>query len=220
LPSADIRTVRISPDGQHTAVASLILGKVVNPISDGEFEIYNSDGTVLQNLGKVAFANIGEATRLPFAQIAWSLDSNFLVYAEHDPNDLSQMQIMLYRPKTAENIVLLTHLDRDNYAFSISRDSQYIAVFTPYNEYQSMLRLVRADGKISSLPNNDPPIGNLPIFREVKWSPDGKMLAFEMRDSQDTGYQTAIIVGQDGTEIRQFQGNDISTLLWTTCSQQ
>jgi len=224
LPPAGIRTTRLSPDGQHAAVMSFVFGDTMNTTTDGEFDVYNSNGTVAQKIDNVAFANFGDSSRRLFAQVEWSPDDKFVVYDRHDPDASSQMQVMLYRPETAEKRVLLTGLVQDYYEdyydFGISSDSQYIAVFARYIYEENELSLVRADGKSSQWLGSGMLAGDQPVFLQVQWSPDGKMLAFATEHNPNRGDDMIIkVVGQDGKEIRQLRGDYIDTLQWTACDQ-
>jgi len=196
----------------------------MNTTTDGEFDVYNSNGTVAQKIDNVAFANFGDSSRRLFAQVEWSPDDKFVVYDRHDPDASSQMQVMLYRPETAEKRVLLTGLVQDYYEdyydFGISSDSQYIAVFARYIYEENELSLVRADGKSSQWLGSGMLAGDQPVFLQVQWSPDGKMLAFATEHNPNRGDDMIIkVVGQDGKEIRQLRGDYIDTLQWTACDQ-
>jgi Tol biopolymer transport system component len=209
LSPAGMRTVRLSPDVQHTAVASFAFGDFVNSTTDDELSLYKRDGTVLPKLSDVAFVNFGAASQISHAEIEWSPDSNFVVYLRHDPDAPPNMQVMLYRPATAENFVLLADLPKDDYGFALSSDGQSIAIFSVHHPEPNSLYLVSADGKHAQLVSDQ-----LAEFPQGQWSADGKMFGFL---EASRGGMAAKIVAQDGTNLRQLTSQSIEALLWTDC---
>jgi hypothetical protein len=211
LPAPETETLRIAPDGKSVVVGAFSWAEPAYESSDGQLSFYSLDGKARTNISHVNFLGVGNADGPIIADITWSPDSKFFVYARHMSDGVPDMEIMLYRPETGQNDEILTHLPGNDYYFAFTNDAKYLAVLDPYSGYENKARLVQIDGFITR------PVDVDQLAYPAAWSGNGQLLALTEGPDNNTGRVTVRVLDRDGNDVRHMDIPYVENLRWMPC---